>query len=293
MRNRTQDSRHKTQDSSSAHPASCIQYPASSILHLVFCILCIALIAWVNPQADKTKSGNRQYDKELYDEAMTKYTEVLIDIPNSPYLHFNIGNAAYKKENYEEAAKSYARSASLAEDTTLESKSYYNLGNCKYRQGKLKENTNLGETISLYREALEYYKQALDKNPKDTNAKYNHELVERKIKELLDKQKQQQNQQNQEQQEQSEEQQQQQAQQNQAQEDDKKEEEEQQQNQAQADQAQSEAQEGQEEDQESEQKEKMTAEQAKMLLDSLKDEELSQLRKKRDRGSFPQVLKDW
>ena len=223
---------------------------------------------------------------------MTKYTEVLIDIPNSPYLHFNIGNAAYKKENYEEAAKSYARSASLAEDTTLESKSYYNLGNCKYRQGKLKENTNLGETISLYREALEYYKQALDKNPKDTNAKYNHELVERKIKELLDKQKQQQNQQNQEQQEQSEEQQQgQQAQQNQAQEDDKKEE--QQQNQAQADQAQSEAQEGQEEDQESEQKEKMTAEQAKMLLDSLKDEELSQLRKKRDRGSFPQVLKDW
>ena len=31
---------------------------------------------------------------------------------------------------------------------------------------------------------------------------------------------------------------------------------------------------------------------AKMLLDSLRDEELSQLQKK-DRGSFPRVLKDW
>ena len=156
------------------------------------CILCIVLVAWVNPQADKTKAGNRLYSKESYDEAMTKYTEVLVDSPNSPYIHLNIGNAAYKKEDYEEADKSYTKAASLAADPMLESKAYYNLGNCRYRQGRLKENTNLGEAISLYREALEYYRRALDKNPKDASAKYNHEFVERKIKELLDKQKQQQ-----------------------------------------------------------------------------------------------------
>ena len=258
-----------------------VRHSVTFILCLVFCISCMGLIAWVNPQADKTKEGNRSYNKEVYDEAMTKYTEVLIDLPNSPYIHFNIGNAAYKKEDYEEAAKSYSKAASLAADVMLESKAYYNLGNCKYRQGKLKENTNLGETISLYREALDYYKQALDKNPKDTNAKYNHEFVERKIKELLDKQKQQ---------EKSEDQQEQQEQQDQESQSDKNQDNDSKQDEAQAAQAQPE---DQGEEQESKQKEKMTEEQAQMLLDSLKDEELSELQKKRDGRPFSRVLKDW
>jgi len=247
------------------------------VLRLVSCVLYIALIAWINPEADKTREGNRLYNKNLYDEAMTKYTEVLVDSPNSPHIHFNIGNAAYKKENYEEAIKSYAKAASLAADTMLESKAYYNLGNCKYRQGRLKEKYGRGltpplqsEAVSLYREALDYYKQALDKNPKDANAKFNHEFVERKIKELLDKQKQQQ-------------------QQNQEQSGDRQE----RQDKDQAAQAQPEAQEKQKEEQESERKEGLTAEEAKMLLDSLRDEELSQLQTSRDRRSFPQVLKDW
>ena len=232
------------------------------------------------------KAGNRSYKKELYDESVTKYTEALIDLPNSSYIHFNIGNAAYKKENYEEAIKSYAKAASLAADAMLESKAYYNLGNCKYRQGKLKENTNLGESISLYREALDYYKQALDNNTENTNAKYNHEFVERKIKELLDKQKQQQQQ---NQQEQTTDQQSQESQ----SEKNETEDENAEQSQAQAAQAQSEDQEDQKNEQESEQKEGLTAEEAKMLLDSLKDEELSELQKSQNRRSLPRVIKDW
>jgi Ca-activated chloride channel family protein len=288
--------RHKTRDGligSWAH-----RLIGLSVHKPISLLLSLALIAWINPQADKTKEGNRSYSKELYDEAMTKYTEVLIDSPNSPYIHFNIGNAAYKKEDYEEAIKSYTKAASLAADTILESKAYYNLGNCQYRQGRLKENTNLGEAISLYRQALEYYKQALDKNPADANAKYNHEFVERKIKELLDKQQQEQQEQTgeqqQEQQEQAEEPQEQQSQQEQPEEDDKSQGEDKnaEQNEVQAANAQpQEAQEGQKEEQEK--KEGLTAEEAKMLLDSLKDEELSQLQRPRDRRSFPRVLKDW
>jgi Ca-activated chloride channel family protein len=247
----------------------------------------------MDPHADKVSDANRLYDKGKYDDAMAKYTEVLIHQPNSPRLHFNIGNAAYKKGDYEEALKSYAKTASLANDEILGSKAYYNLGNCKYRQGKLKENTNLGETIALYREALDYYKQSLDKNPEDTSAKYNHEFVERKIKELLDKQQQQQQQDQQEQQEQSESQQgHQQEQEGQSEENQESEGENAEQNQAQMQQA--EAQESQENDsQEPEQKEGLTAQEARMLLDSLQDEELSQLRKRQEPGTLPRVLKDW
>jgi Ca-activated chloride channel family protein len=287
VRYKTQDSRLKMQDSrcGSKLSHSIFLYLVSYILPLVFCVL---FIAWVNPLADRTKAGNRLYNKELYDEAMTKYTEVLVDSPNSPYIHFNMGNAAYKKEDYEEAIKSYTRTASTASDAVLEGKAYYNLGNCKYRQGKLKENTNLGEAISLYREALDYYKQALDRTPGDTNAKYNHEFVERKMKELLDKQKQQSGEQQEQQKQQS--------QQEQSEKDDKGEsqDENEGQNAAQAAQAeQQEAQEGQKEDQGSEQRQGLTPEEARMLLDSLKDEELSQLQTRQDRRQFPEVLKDW
>ncbi len=274
-------------------------------------ILFIALIAWMNPEADRTKDGNRLYNKELYDEAMAKYTEVLIDLPNSSRLHFNIGNAAYKKENYEEAIKSFIKSASIAPDLTLESKAQYNLGNCKYRQGRLKENTNPKETIDLYNEALEHYRQAIDKNPEDANtAKYNHEFVERKIKELLDQQEkqpgQQQEQQQEEQQEQqqdqqqeqqqgqqqgqTEEQQEQQEQGDQSEEGDESENEEKNENQAKA---QEEPQDGQGQEQESGQEESLTKKEAKMLLDSLKDEELRRPDNPLIQRRVPQILKDW
>jgi len=293
---KVQDARLKTQDISPLYQRGVRgDFARYSLLvtryYPVLCLIsCIVLIAWINPLADRTKSGNRLYNQELYDEAMTKYTEVLVDSPNSPYIHFNIGNAAYKKEDYEEAIKSYAKTASTASDAVLEGKAYYNLGNCKYRQGRLKENTSLGEAISLYREALDYYKQALDRAPEDTNAKYNHEFVERKMKELLDKQKQQ------GQQGEQQEQQKQQSQQEQSEKGDKSESQDENEGEsaAQAAQAeQQEAQEGQKEDQGSEQRKGLTPEEAKMLLDSLKDEELSQLQKRQERNSFPEVLKDW
>ena len=254
-------------------------------------VLCLTLIAWFNPQGGKTKEGNRLYKDNLYDDAMTKYTEALIDLPNSSHLHFNIGDAAYKKGDYVEAVKSYTKAASLATDPMLESKSYYNLGNSNYRLGKLKENTSPAEAVSKYREALDYYKRAMDRNPEDNSAKYNHEFVERKIKELLDKQKQ-------DQQDQTGNQQEQQSEQSQSSEGEKKDSEEKdtEQQQAQAAQEQSEEQKEQQAksgEKGSEEKEKLTAEEAKILLDSLSDEELSELKKPRRSGQFPQVLKDW
>jgi len=52
-------------------------------------------------------------------------------------------------------------------DTELESKIYYNIGNSKYRQGNL-------------RESLDYYKKALELNPKDDDARYILNLLRRR-----------------------------------------------------------------------------------------------------------------
>lgn len=136
-------------------------------------------------------TGNRYYNRQDYDKALEKYRDGLIDDPESKELHFNLGNGLYKQENYEEAVKEYDK-ATYSKDILLQSKAYYNMGNCLFRMNKLPE-------------SIQYYKKALELNPKDKDAKYNIEFVQRKIKENLNKQpqnQQQQQQQNQQQQKQ-------------------------------------------------------------------------------------------
>jgi len=75
---------------------------------------------------------------------------------------------------------------------TLQQDSYYNLGNTHYRIGQRTETSQPAETIKKWEEALQSYQAALQLKPSDTDAKFNHDLVKRKLDEL--KQKQQQNQ---------------------------------------------------------------------------------------------------
>ena len=283
------------------------------MIRAIAVILCIISIAWMNPEADKAEEGNRLYHKKLYDDAIATYTEALIDLHSSPRLHFNIGNAAYKKGDYREAVKSFEKAELLASDPGLESKIYYNLGNCKYRQGRLKENTDVGKAVDIYREALDYYKQALERHPKDSDIKFNHEFVERRIKELLEAQQGQQQEGEQQQGEQQEGQQGQQQGQEGEQQQGQEEQEGQERQEGQEGQGE-EQQEGQEETNdeseenaigqagtEEEQKElegqgqkgNLTTKEAKMLLDSLKDEELDRPDNRQTRRKLQQVLKDW
>lgn len=258
---------------------------------LVLIMISPLFIAWFKPDADKIKAGNRQYKQGEYNLALESYNDVLINLPKSPYIHYNIGNAAYQTGDYKKAVEAYTESL-FTDDEALEEKANYNIGNCKYRQGKLKENTNLQEAVNLFREALDYYKRAIELNRKNLNAKYNHEFVERKLKELLDRQQQQQDQRDnegeqQEQQESEEESQ------NQQQEEGNAEQ------QSESDLESEQSEEQQRDDkrsvnqQQGEEKE-MTMEEALRLLDALKDEEQHQLpQSQRKRGRFPDVFKDW
>jgi len=122
----------------------------------------------------QVKEGNRLYAEEKYDEANNKYRDALIENPESPIVHFNIGDALYKKNNYEEARKSFEKATS-SDDILVQSKSYYNVGNALYRLGKLPE-------------SILMYKKALELNPDDEDAKYNLEYVRAKLKNEAQKQ---------------------------------------------------------------------------------------------------------
>lgn len=167
---------------------------------VLICCLFLPAAASASVVEKVVKEGNRFYRRKKYDQALKKYHEALIESPDSAVINFNQGAALYKKGDYEQAAGSFTR-ALTSDDPRLEARANFNLGNSKYKQGKLKENTDLAAAVNLMRESLDYYKRAIELNEKDIEAKHNHEFVERELKILLDRLKQQQEQQRQEQQE--------------------------------------------------------------------------------------------
>lgn len=96
---------------------------------------------------------------------------------------FNEGCAQYKEGDFNAAVDKFSNS-SLSEDRSLETRSYYNLGNSKYRLGSAAEQTNLQEALNLYKEAGQYYLKAIEGSGEDKDAKYNYEFARNKIKEL-------------------------------------------------------------------------------------------------------------
>jgi len=142
--------------------------------------------------------GNKQYAEGKFDEASDKYRDAEASNPESPIVHFNIGDALYKKRKYEEALQAYQKTLQKSDDAQLQSQSHYNLGNTYFRLNK-------------WQESLLSYQEALKLNPADQDAKYNLEYVRAKIKENAQKQpqdRQQQQQQNQQDQQQEDQQQQ-------------------------------------------------------------------------------------
>ncbi len=149
------------------------------------CIGTIALLHAATSHGESLRAriheGNALYQQSLYDEALEMYNDAQIDAPESPELHFNIGNVNYRKEDHENAIETYLKSFNT-DDIRLESKADYNIGNAKYRLGEKTGN------IALWREAMEFYRRAIELDADDEDAKYNLEFVEKKIKEALSKQ---------------------------------------------------------------------------------------------------------
>ncbi|MFQ5864861.1 MAG: tetratricopeptide repeat protein [bacterium] len=230
-------------------------------MYKLFIFLSLNLIFSISAFAQgghkQVSEANELYLQEKYDEANNKYRDALLENPESPIIHFNIGDVLYKKRNYEEAVKSYGKVLS-SDDVLLQSKGYYNMGNTLYRMGQLPE-------------SILMYKKALELNPNDEDAKYNLEYVRAKLKDSAQKQPQQ-NQQQQQQQQQDQ----------QSQDQNSQDEERQQEQQAQSENNENQNEQQQEEVQEqAEELEEISREDAERILDALQKEEQDLLKQKK------------
>jgi len=121
--------------------------------------------------------GEKLYNQKDYKGALKTFLDAQVENPGDIKLKYNIASTQYKIKNYAEAIKGYSDIAKNSKDRFLQEKSYYNSGNCFYREGKLPE-------------AAQYYKKALGLDPNDKDAKYNLELVLEKLKKQQYQQKQ-------------------------------------------------------------------------------------------------------
>jgi len=135
------------------------------------------------------KQAEKAYRTKDYDRALQKFMEGQLDYPESQELDHNIGNAQYKKKKYDEAIKSYERSLNGDKTEIIES-AYYNMGNSYFRKGEFAIQSGDQNGIQHYRSAMANYKKTLEINPHNKDAKRNIEVVQVKIKELLQREEQ-------------------------------------------------------------------------------------------------------
>ncbi len=111
-------------------------------------------------------------------------------------VKYNHGVTAYRSNDFAAAATTFEQ-ATAAPERPLQEKAFYNLGNTQYRLGQAIEPQSLEQAIPVFKKSLQAYERAVAVDPKDVDAKFNCDVVKKKIKELEKKQEQQHQQQQQ------------------------------------------------------------------------------------------------
>lgn len=135
--------------------------------------------------------GNRAFNRGEYDEAKRYYDKVLTEkekLEEKKEALFNSASVDYKKKEYENAIKQFE---SLAQNKDLSPElradAHYNIGNALVRRAK---DLPVEEQMKFYQQALNAYKQALELNPRDREAKENYEFVRSMLRQEEERQRQ-------------------------------------------------------------------------------------------------------
>lgn len=144
------------------------------------------LTGLIDSSSSLVEKGNRLVKEKKYQSAVENYRKAQIKRPKEPVVRYNLGTALYELFDYREAERELEQALSLAKDAPTKARALYNYGNAQYRLGN-------------FDPAIEAYKKTLDLDPKDPDAKYNLEFLQKK-KALFEQRQEQKQQQQQDQQ---------------------------------------------------------------------------------------------
>lgn len=153
-------------------------------------MLGLALFGWPFASHASPGSAEKAYQQGKFAEAAREYAATATKQPNKAELQFNLGSAAYKSGDYAQAAAAFQHTLKTGA-VPVQQSAYYNLGNTQYRLGQKTEQTAPQKTIKAWEQAVQTYEAALQINPDDADAKFNRDLVKRKLEQLKQQQQQQ------------------------------------------------------------------------------------------------------
>lgn len=136
-------------------------------MRLRWFLLLLALSGCVVNPAERNNAANWYYAQGDYRTALRAYELAQVNAPDAPEPYYNAASALAAMERWQSAIAALEQ-AQRSGDEALTAASYFNMGNIYY-------------DAALYDEALAAYQQALRLDPLDADARYNYELVLRRL----------------------------------------------------------------------------------------------------------------
>ncbi len=126
---------------------------------IILAVLAFSSALAQNPQ-QSIRKGNDLYRQGDFAKAEAAYSEALNTSPGNQTAKFNRAASMEKQDRHDEAIKQYDELIAGTTDVSLQAKAYYNKGAILSKQKKLEE-------------SIEAYKNALRRDPSDTQAREN------------------------------------------------------------------------------------------------------------------------
>lgn len=137
--------------------------PGLSLAALLLCL--VPVLGCAEGALVKNAQGNERYRAGEYQEALALFREAQVERPDLPELGYNAAAALFQLKEYPRALRELQLSLG-ADEEELKARGYYNLGNTLFRLERLEE-------------AKEAYQESLKAEPRDREAKFNLEYVNR------------------------------------------------------------------------------------------------------------------
>lgn len=165
----------------------CRRVTRSSSIHVLSVLLAplIAVPVAVASPGEAVRQGNALYDAGSFNAAAQQYDAAAQALPDAAAVHFNLGNALFKQQRFDDAVEHYARALTTAVPgpAGLEGRLKYNLGNVAYQRA-LQALPDAQQALAHLRSAMTYYRDSLEVDPQQGNARYNLELAHTLLRQL-------------------------------------------------------------------------------------------------------------
>lgn len=134
---------------------------------------------WPWAAMQELQQAGKAYSQGQYDQAKRTLERAVAAHPEDSRLMYDLGCARYQAGDFEGASKAFSQAlAKLPKGSASEGWIRYNLGNAEYRLGESRNDRR-----KHWQKAVEQYQAALKLDAQDADARYNLELVSRRLKE--------------------------------------------------------------------------------------------------------------